>query len=134
MLCKVLTSTFNLHMSSSVLQNYHSMVIANKICACWKSDINTTGATSETGTTYRFGISEFTSGLQCGSRCSIFSFLSSVLEIIVCPYSVWPLSCLSFDSDNLFSFSIFKHFAAGIIFQLPIEQIFQVSMICNRYF
>jgi len=38
-------------------------VIANTICACWKSDINTTGTTSETGTPYRSGISEFTSGL-----------------------------------------------------------------------
>ena len=35
-------------------------------------------------------------GFQWGNRCSIFSFLCCVLQIIVCPFFLWPLHCLSF--------------------------------------
>ena len=36
-------------------------------------------------------------GFQWWSYCSIFSFMCGVLQIIVCPFFIWLLCCLSFD-------------------------------------
>ena len=73
---------------------------------------STTDATSEAGTVYTSGTAEFTPSFQFGSFCAIFSFLCSVLYIIVClfVFFIWPLYCLSFrftGPGNLFCFSNF---------------------------
>jgi hypothetical protein len=48
---------------------------------------NTTGATGGAGTAHPSGSPEFTPVFQLGSNCSIFSFLCSILYIIVCSFS-----------------------------------------------
>ena len=50
---------------------------------------------SEEGIVYPSGALEFTLGLLLGSCCSFFSFLCSVLLIIVCPFVFFLLYCLS---------------------------------------
>jgi hypothetical protein len=54
---------------------------------------NTTSATYGAGTAYSSGVHEFTTGFQWGSCCSIFSFLYSVLMIVV----FFPLVIVLFD-------------------------------------
>ncbi len=48
---------------------------------------NMVGVTYGAGTANPFGASELILGFQLASCCSIFSFLCSVLYIIVCPFS-----------------------------------------------
>ena len=53
------------------------------------------------GTAYPSGTPEFTIGFQWGSCYSIFSFLCSVLQIIIF-FKFWPLHCLSFFNLRIF--------------------------------
>jgi hypothetical protein len=57
---------------------------------------NTMGVTSGAGFTYLSGAQELTSGCGGGSCCLTFSFLCNVLKIVVCPFVLWSLCCLSF--------------------------------------
>ena len=58
---------------------------------------NKTGTTSGTGTAYHFGAPEFIPGFgfKWGSCCSIFSFLCSVLLVLLSVF-YWPLCFLFF--------------------------------------
>jgi hypothetical protein len=59
---------------------------------------STTGAICGAGTSYPSGAREFTPALQWGYCClSIFSFLCSMLYIIVCPFYFVHCIVLSFD-------------------------------------
>ena len=82
---------------------------------CIKS--NMTGVTRGAGTAFSFGALEFTLGFQWSLCCSIFSFLCSVLQIIVCPFVLFLLamvvSVLRFMSDD-YPFGIFKLFLTYI--------------------
>ena len=53
---------------------------------------NTTGVTSEAGTTNPSGAPEFTPGFYSGVALSILSFLCRVLNNIVCPYVLFLLA------------------------------------------
>jgi len=53
---------------------------------------NTTGVTSPAGSAYPSGAPKFNLDFQWDSRCSIFSFLCSIL---------WINACLSFDLQLL---------------------------------
>ena len=50
-----------------------------------------TGATIGVGTAYPSRAPEFTTGLQCGSCCSIFNFMCSSFSIIVSFFDIFPL-------------------------------------------
>ena len=56
---------------------------------------------------------EFTPGFKLASRCSIFSFLCSILWIVVCPFVLFRLvivlSVFRF-TDSDYPFGIFKLF------------------------
>jgi len=53
---------------------------------------NMAGVTYGAGTANPSGAHEFTLGFQWGSCCSIFSFLCSVLYIVVCPFVLFVLA------------------------------------------
>ena len=55
---------------------------------------NMMSATNGAGTAFPSVAHEFTSGFQWGSCCSIFSFLCSVLQIIVCPSLIYGFRIL----------------------------------------
>ena len=74
---------FHLPYSQSDLFLIHDRVITGFVT--WVIVGNTTGATCEAGTVYLSGPPEFIQGFWWDLCCSIFSFLCSVLQIIVCP-------------------------------------------------
>ena len=65
----------------------------------------TTGATSEAGIIYPFGTPEFTPRFLWDSRCSIFCYVCSVVQLIVCPLSYFRLVSVLY-SWVLFIFGI----------------------------
>ena len=75
------------------------------------------------------------------SCCSIFSFLSSFLQIVVCPYSypcpqfVLPQCCLSFDLQILIThFGIFKLFFKDWRLDVYYFLVLYVKISWNVYF
>ena len=66
---------------------------------CWETGrVNTTGATSGTGTAYPSGAPEFTTGFLWGSCYSIFSFICMFCRslFVLLYFFFWPLCCLFF--------------------------------------
>ena len=78
------------------------------------SNLRQTVATSGGGTVQPSRAHKFTNGFQLGSCCSIFSFMCSVLEIVVCSFVFFFGHCIVCPSITLLSSSliIFKLFVA----------------------
>ena len=93
------------------------------------NQINTTGATSGTGTAYPSGAPEFTSGFQWGSCYSIFSFICMLcrsLFVLLC-FFFWLLCCLFFDIR--FLIGIFKLFFLTWLFTFSTNSTGVVMMV-----
>ena len=71
---------------------YFSITVSNT------NQINMTGITSEEGTAYPSGASEFTPGFQWGSCYAIFSFICMFCRslFVLLYFFFWPLCCLFF--------------------------------------
>jgi hypothetical protein len=92
----------------------YSFTINHRVCI--KS--STTGATGGAGTAYPTGASEFTPDFSRGSWCSIV--VLCVLCFVhhgfyFCPFSFWPLYCLSFDLQLLITSLISSYIKLKIL-------------------
>ena len=82
---------------------------------------NMTGTTYGTGTAQPFGTPVFCPDFKWGSRCSIFNFMYSALQIIVCPFFLF---CCSFYCLTFFDLRLHRQTFLVFIYDLPDKMMF----------
>ena len=88
-----LVNCYRITMSQMTSDMFHFTVLTSFMTYHWVCNQSIkTSATTGTGTAHHSTAPEFTPGFYWGSCCSIFSFLCSVLQILICPFGFFLLT------------------------------------------